>query len=62
VFDNDIQINNFLTLEEEFSGTNIDLDTVNEFDQTEKMQTYILAEHAIQRLHPTKFTKKKCKI
>lgn len=47
----------FLTLEEEFSSTNIDLDIASEFDQTEKLQTNISVESAIQSLHPTNFTK-----
>jgi len=58
VFDNDIQINNFLTLEEEFSSTNIDIDTVSMIDQKDKIETYISAESANQMLHPTKFTNK----
>jgi hypothetical protein len=62
VFDNDKQINNFLTLEEEFSSTNIDVDTVSEFDQINQIETDISAENATQMLHPTKFTKKKYKI
>ena len=37
VFDSDNQINNFLTLEEEFSSTNIDVDTISEFDQTNQI-------------------------
>ena len=59
VFDNDIQINNFLTVEEDFSNTNIDTDTVCEVDQIDKIETDISAETATQILHPTKFTKKK---
>jgi len=58
VFDSDKQINNFLTLDEEFCNTNIDVDTVSEFDQTNKIETYILVESATQMLHPTKFTNK----
>lgn len=58
VFDSDNQINNFLTLEREFSSTNIDVDTVSEFDQTNQIETDILVENATQTLHPTKFTKK----
>ena len=57
VFDNDNQINNFLTLEEEFSSTNIDGDTVSEFDPANHIETYILAENETQILHLTKFTK-----
>jgi len=58
VFDSDKQINNFLTLDEEFCNTNIDVDTVNKFDQTNKIEIDISAECATQMLHPTKFTKK----
>ena len=58
MFDNDNQINNFLTLEEQFSSTNIDVDTISEFDLTNQVETNILAENATQILHPTKFTKK----
>ena len=56
VFDNDNQINNFLTLEEEFSSTNIDGDAVSEFD-TNQIETEILVENATQMLHPMKLTK-----
>lgn len=59
VFDNDTQINNFLTLVEEFFSTNIDTDTVCEVDQMDKIETTISAESATQLLHPTKFVKKK---
>jgi len=55
---NDNQINNFLTLEEEFSSTNIDGDTVSEFDPTNQIETDISAENATQMLHLMKFTKK----
>ena len=58
MFDSDKQINNFLTLDEEFCNTNIDVDTVNKFDQTNKIEIDISAECATQMLHPTKFTKK----
>jgi len=58
VFDNDTQINNFMTLKEEFSSTNIDTGTVGEVDQIEKIETHISAETVTQILHPTKFTNK----
>jgi len=58
VFDCDNHINNFLTLEEEFSSTNVDGDTVSEFDPTNQIETDILAENATKMLHPTKFTKR----
>jgi len=48
-----------LTLEEEFSSTNIDTDTVSEVDQIDKIETDISVESATQILHPTKFTNKK---
>jgi len=57
VFDSDNRINNILTLEEEFSSTNIDGDTVSEFDPTNQMETNISTENATQILHPMKFTK-----
>jgi len=41
VFDSDKQINNFLTLDEEFSNSNIDVDTVIEFNQTNEVETNI---------------------
>ena len=57
MFDNDNQINNFLALEEKFSSTNVDGDTISEFDPTNQIETDISAENATQMLHPTKFTK-----
>lgn len=44
VFDNDTQINNCLTLKEEFSSTNIDTGTVGEVDQISNVETHISAE------------------
>lgn len=58
VFDSNKKINNFLTLDEEFSSINIDVDTVSEFDQTNNIETDISAESATQMLHPKKFTNK----
>eukprot|EP00253_Pinus_taeda_P020477 PITA_20477 len=58
VFDNDSHINNFLTLEEDFSSANIDIDTVGMINQKNKIQTNISAESENQMLHPTKFTNK----
>jgi len=58
VFDSDNQINNFLTLEEEFSSTNVDGDTVSVFDPTNQIETDVSVENETQMLHPTKFTKK----
>jgi len=48
VFDSDNQINKFLTLEEEFSSTNVDADTVIEFDPTDQIETNILAEMQLE--------------
>jgi len=60
VFENDTQINNFLTLQEEFSSLNIDADTMDQQQQVlnENEQT-ISAETTKQILHPTNFDKKK---
>ena len=59
VFVNNNQINNFLTLENEFSNSSIDEDTtINEFDQIDEQQTDISEETTIHMLHPTKFTEK----
>lgn len=58
VFDNDSHINNFLTLEEDFSSANIDIDIVGMINQKNKIQTNISAESENQMLHPTKFTNK----
>ena len=62
VFDSDNQINNFLTLEEEFSNTNVDGDTISEFDPTNQIETDISVENATQILHPTKFTKEEIQV
>jgi len=37
----------------------MDMDTVCEFNQIDKIETNILAENSTQSLHPTKFTKEK---
>ena len=58
VFDNDTQINNCLTLKEEFSNTNIDTRTIGEEKQIDKTETNISAETTNQILHPTIFTSK----
>ena len=65
MFDNDTQINNFLTLQEEFSGLNIDTDSASQSQilKTEN-QSQIHGKHnnlaispktANQMLHPTIF-------
>ena len=58
VFSNENQINNFVTLENEFSKSNIDEYVVIESDQINEQETDISEESAIQMLHTTKFTKK----
>lgn len=57
VFTNDQQINNFLTLEEEFVKSNIDTDITLDLDFTEKIEINKLEDEEIDRFHPTKFTK-----
>lgn len=54
MFDSDEQINNFLTLDEEFSNSHIDVDTVFEFDQTNEVEAGISQESKVQMIHPTK--------
>jgi len=58
VFEDDTQINNFLTLQQEFSGLNIDVEAAND-SQTlgEHHQTNISPKIANQMLHPTTFNK-----
>lgn len=58
VFENDTQINNFLTLKEEFSDMNIDTSTMDEQQQMSKNEQTILVEIAKQILHPTTFDDK----
>ncbi len=56
MFQNDAQINNFLTLEGEFSNTNIDMDAMNDSQQlTEENQQAVIAAIAKQILNPTVF-------
>lgn len=57
VFENDKQINHFLTLDEEFSSTNIDVDMVSDFDHTNELDINKLEENSINMLQPTKFIK-----
>jgi len=58
VFENDSQINNFLTLEHEFSTINIDMDAMDDsLHQTDENQHAITAAIARQILHPTIFDK-----
>lgn len=59
VFVNNNQINNFLTLQNEFSNCNIDEDImIDEFDQEKEQKTEISGQNAIHMLHPTTFTEK----
>ena len=56
VFENDTQINNFLTLQEEFSGLNIDVHAMDDPKQVaSKNEQTISAETKKQMLHPTTF-------
>jgi len=58
MFENDTQINNFLTLKEEFSSTNIDTSTICEDHQMDRIETNISVGIVNQMLHPTSFTSK----
>ena len=59
VFENDTQINNFLTLQEEFSSLNIDVNTMDNPQQViDKSEQTISAEIANLILHPTTFDDK----
>ena len=57
VFENDHQINNFLTLNNEFVNTNIDIDIALDVDCSDKVEINKLEDDQIDRFHPTKFTK-----
>lgn len=57
VFDNDQQINNFLTLDDEFLNSNIDTDITLAFDYTDKVENNEVEDEKIDNFHPTKFTK-----
>ena len=59
VFENDTEINNFLTLQQEFSGINIDANTMDDPQQVvSKGEQTISAETTKQILHPTTFDHK----
>jgi len=59
VFENDTQINNFLTLQQEFSGLNIDADAMDDpHQQVNQYQKTLSAKVANQMLHPTTFDNK----
>jgi len=58
IFDSDEQINNFLTLDEDFSNSNIDVDIIISSNQINEVKINILEESSINMLHPTKFTQK----
>ena len=56
VFEDDTQINNFLTLQQEFTGLNIDADAMTDSQPpSEQDQTTISAKTTNQILHPTTF-------
>ena len=58
VFESDTQINNFLTLKEEFSSINIDTSTMDDQQQIDKIEQSISAEKENLILHPTTFDDK----
>jgi len=59
VFEDDTQINSFLTLQQEFSGLNIDDDAMKDSQPpSEQDQTTISVKTANQILHPTTFDDK----
>jgi len=59
VFEDDTQINNFLTLQQEFSGLNIDADVMKDSQPpSEQDQITISAKTENQILHPTTFDDK----
>ena len=58
MLENDTQINNFLTLKEEFSNTNIDTSTIDDQQQIDKIEQNISAETTNLILHPTTFDHK----
>jgi len=55
VFENDTQINNFLTMKEEFSNLNIDTSIRDDQHQIDELSTSISAETTDLILHPTTF-------
>jgi len=57
VFTNDQQINNFLTLDEEFVNSKIDTNITLDLDFTDKIEINRLEDADKDRFHPTKFTK-----
>lgn len=57
VFENDEQINNFLTLDKGFSHNHIDVDANSNTKEIYKVDSNIVEEISIQILHPTTFTK-----
>ena len=59
VFESDKQINNFLTLKEEFSSINIDTSSMDDSQQIDKIEQNISAETTNMILHPTTFDDKK---
>lgn len=57
VFANGQQTNNFLTLEEEFVNSNIDIDITLVPDFKDKLKINKIEDEKVDRFHPTKFTK-----
>ena len=57
VFTNEQQINNFLTLEEEFVNSNVDTDITLDPDFKDEIEINEIEDEKIDRFHPTKFTK-----
>lgn len=57
MFNNDQQINIFLTLDDEFVNSNIDTDITLDFDYTDKVEVNEVEDENIDNFHPTKFTK-----
>lgn len=57
VFANDKKINNFLTLEEEFVNSNIDIDIKLDHDFKDEIEINEIEDENIDRFHPSKFTK-----
>ena len=57
MFNNDRQINNFLTLDDEFVNSNIYTYIRLDFDYPDKIEINKVEDERIDRFHPTKFTK-----
>ena len=57
IFENDQQINNFLTLDNEFVNTNIDTDIAVDFNRSDEVEINKIENDQIDRFHPIKFIK-----